>query len=49
MRIFEEYGSEISIPSFFNLEERSYVVISRETERFVDEIHDHKEEFISSN
>ena len=27
----------------------SYVVISRETERFVNEIHDHKEELRSSN
>ena len=30
----EEYGLEISIPSTLNLGETSYVVISRETERF---------------
>ena len=37
-----------SIPSTLNPRETPYVVISRETKRFVDEIHDHKKEFRSS-
>ena len=45
----EEYGLEILIPSIFNPIETSYVVISRETERFVDQIHDHKKELRSSD
>ena len=35
--------------SIFHPWETSYVVISRETERFVDEIHDHKKELRSSS
>ena len=41
-------GHEISIPSTLKHETTSYVVITEETERFVDEIHDHKDEIRSS-
>ena len=44
-----EHGIEIAIQSFARLAKTSHVVISRETERFVNEIHDHKEELRSSN
>ena len=43
------YGIEVAIPSIANPANTSYVVIPRETKRFVNEIHDHKEEFRSSN
>ena len=43
------YGIEIAIPSIVKPSYSSYVVISRETKRFVNEIHDHKEELRSSN
>ena len=49
VKILEEYGLEMSILSFVNPANTSYVVISRETEHFVNEIHDHKEELRSSN
>ena len=49
MKILEEYGLQISITSTLNPLETSYVVISRETERFVDDIHDHKQELRSSD
>ena len=42
-------GIGIAIPSIGKPAYSSYVVISRETERFVSEIHDHKEELRSSN
>ena len=37
------------MPPTLDLQDTSYVVISRETERFVNEIHDHKEEVRSSD
>ena len=43
------YGIKVAIPSVANPMDTSYVVISRETERFVNETHDHKEELRSSN
>ena len=43
------YRIEIAIPSIVHLANTFYVVISRETERVVTEIHDHKEELGSSN
>ena len=49
VKIIEEHGSEISIPSTLNSREASHVVISRETQRFVHEIHDHKKELRSSS
>ena len=49
MEILDEYGFEVSIPSICKPWDTSYVVISRETERFANEIHDHKEEVKSSN
>ena len=45
----DRYGIEVAIPSVANPMNTSYVVISREEERFVNEIHDHKQEFKSSN
>ena len=39
------YGIEVAIP----IANTSYVVLSRETERFVNEIHDHKQELRSSD
>ena len=41
-------GLEISIPSTLKHETTSCVLITRGTERFVDEIHDHKNELRSS-
>ena len=40
---------KLQIQSIANSENTSYVVISREEERFVIEIHDHKQELRSSN
>ena len=48
-KILDECGIEVSIPSIANPTHTPYVVISRETERFVNEIHDHKEELRSSH
>ena len=48
-KILDEYGLEVAIPSICKPGDITYVVISRETERFVNEIHNHKEEFRSSN
>ena len=49
VKIVEEHGIEIANPSIDKPANASYVVISRETKRFVDEIHDHKEELRSSD
>ena len=49
MKILDGFGIEDALPSIVNPANTSYVVISRETERFVNEIHDHKEELRSSN
>ena len=44
VKILDGYGIEITIPSISHLVGTSYVVITRETERFVNEVHDHNEE-----
>ena len=49
VKILDEYGLEVAIPSLCKPGDITYVVISRETERFVNENHNHKEEFRSSN
>ena len=49
MKILDGYGTEVAIPSIASPMDTSYVVKSRETERFENEIHDHKEELRSSN
>ena len=48
-KILGECGLEISSPSIVTPANTSYVVISRETERFVNEIQDHKGELRSSS
>ena len=47
--IHDGYAIEVAIAPICKPEDTSYVVISRETERFVNEIHDHKEEVGSSS
>ena len=49
VEIIDGYGTQIAIPSFVRSANTSYVVISRETALFVNEIRDHKEELRSSN
>ena len=49
VNILDGYGIEVAIPSISSPTYTSQVVISRETERFVNEFHDHKEELRSSN
>ena len=49
VKILDGYGIEVAIPSIANPANTTYVVISRETSRVVNEIHDHKEELRSSN
>ena len=48
VEILNEYGIEIAIPSFCKPRDVTYVVISRETERFVNEIHTHEARIRSS-
>ena len=48
VNILDEYGLEVAIPSICKLGDVTYVVISRETERFVNEIHTHEAETRSS-
>ena len=45
VKILDGYGIEVAIPLIANPTYTSYVVISREAERFVNENHNHKEEF----
>ena len=47
--ILDGHGIEVANPSIANPANTSYVVISRETERFVNEINDHKDKPRSSN
>ena len=47
--IIDGYGIEVTTPSIANPTQTSDVVISREAERFVNEIHCHEEELRSSN
>ena len=49
VKIVDGYGIEVAIPSVAHPVDTSYVGKTRETERFVHEIHDHKEELRSSN
>ena len=49
MKIHDGYAIEVAIRSISNPENTSYVVISTETERFVNDIYDHKKELRSSN
>ena len=49
VKILDEYGKEVAFPSICRPKDTSCVVISIETERFVNEIHDHKQELRSSN
>ena len=49
VNILDGYGIEVAVPSIINPANTSYVVISRETERFVNELHNHEEELGSSN
>ena len=48
VNILDEYGLEVAIPSLCKPGDVTYVVISRETERFVNEIHTHEAETRSS-
>ena len=49
VKILDEYGLEVAIPSLCKPGDVTYVVISRETERFVNEIHTHEAETRSSS
>ena len=49
VEILDGYGIEVAIQSIWNPENTSHVVIVREAERFVSEIHDHKQELRSSD
>ena len=49
VKFLDDSGIEVAIPSTANFANTSCVVISKETERFVNEVHDHKEELRSSN
>ena len=46
--IVDEYGIEVAVPSICKSGDVTYVVISRETERFVNEIHTHEARIRSS-
>ena len=48
MKILDEYGLEVAIPSLCKPGDVTHVVISRETERFVNEIHTREAETGSS-
>ena len=48
MKILGGYGRELAIPSICKPGDTTYVVISTETERLVNEIHNHKAEVRSS-
>ena len=49
VKILDGYGLEVAFPSICKPGDITHVVISREAERFVNENHNHKEEFRSSN
>ena len=49
VKTLDGYGIEVAIPSIVYPANASHAVISREAERFVNEIHDHKEELKSSD
>ena len=48
VKILDDYGMEVAIPSICRPGDVTYVVISRETERFVNEIHTHEAKIRSS-
>ena len=48
VKILDECGMEVAIPSICRPKDTSHVVISREIERFVNETHQHKAEVRSS-
>ena len=48
MKILDEYGLEVAIPSTCKPGDVIYVLISTETERFVNEIHTHEAKTRSS-
>ena len=48
VKILDEYGVEVAIPSIYKSGDVTYVVISRETARFVNEIHTHEAKTRSS-
>ena len=48
-KILDEYVIEVAIQSIANPKHTTFVVKSREEERFVNEIHDHRQELRSSN
>ena len=49
VKILDEYGIEVAIPPICKSGDVTYVVISKETERFVNEIHTHEARIRSSN
>ena len=49
VKILDEYGIEVANQSIANPEYTTFVVKSREEERFANEIHDHRQELRSSN
>ena len=49
MKILDRYGIEVAIPSICKPRDTTHVVISTETERLVNEIHNHKAEVRSNN
>ena len=49
VKVHDGYGTEVATQSTAKLRNTPYVVISRETERFVNEIHDHKQELRSTS
>ena len=48
-KILDEYGIQVAIQTVANPENTTFVEKSREEERFVNEIHDHRQELRSSN
>ena len=49
VKILDEYGWKVALPSMCSPGDGTYVVISRETERYVNEIRIHDAEVRSSN
>ena len=49
VKIIDGYWIEVAIQSIVNPEYTTYVVIFREQERLVNELHDHTQELRSSN
>ena len=49
VEIVDKYVKEIAIPSVADPKNTSYVVITRGADRFVNEIHEHKQQLRSSS